>query len=100
MRRNGCPVNHFRMVTINIAPQTAPANPENPWQKVLTRWSRAVGEGATAVSVSALGATMQDVQQPVWRPSRTCSRRCRLHALAQEPQSLQSLLRCASRGRR
>jgi adenylate cyclase len=30
------PGHHFRMATINIAPQTASANPDNPWQKVLT----------------------------------------------------------------
>lgn len=36
MRRNGWRMNHFRMITISIPPETAPANPENPWQKVLT----------------------------------------------------------------
>ena len=36
MRRSGWRMNHFRMVTISIPPETAPANPENPWQKVLT----------------------------------------------------------------
>ena len=48
-------------------------------------WSRVFGEGATAVSLSALGAAMQDVQQPVWRPGRTCSRRCRLQPSRKNP---------------
>ena len=53
--------NHFRMVTISIPPETAPANPENPWQKVLTDGHASLGQGAAVVSVFALGATMQDV---------------------------------------
>jgi adenylate cyclase len=36
MRRNGCRVNHFRMVTIDAPLQSAPTNPQNPWHKVLT----------------------------------------------------------------
>ena len=67
----GCPV---------IIPAWLPSTPHlTPLRRTrITRGgrcshgSRAVGEGTTAVSVSAVGATMQNVQQPVWRPSRTC----------------------------
>src|SRR6478609_8044278 len=37
MRRLWLPGHHSRMVTINTAPQTPSANPDNPWQKVLTQ---------------------------------------------------------------
>src|SRR5215208_1592508 len=36
MCRNGCQVNHFRMVIVNTPRDTAPAIPRDPWNTVLT----------------------------------------------------------------
>ena len=36
MCRNGCWVNHFRMVIVNVPRETAPAIPRHSWHKVLT----------------------------------------------------------------
>src|SRR5215207_6283762 len=55
-------------------------------------WSCVFGEGATGVSISALCAAMQGLQQPVWRPRGAPSRRCRIQPVAQEPEPVQSLL--------
>ena len=99
MCRNGCRVNHFRMVTINIPPETAPANPENPWQKVLTDGHAPLVRARRVFRIcprrhDARCATTRLAAQPdVFSPLLAS-------ALAQESQSLQSLLRCASRGRR
>ena len=92
MCRHGCQVDHYRMVIVDISPETAPPIQRQLWDTVLTDGHASLVRARRLFRYLPSAPRCKVCNNPFGGPAGRASRRCRIQPVAQEPKSVQSLL--------